>query len=66
MQKFTKRKLNMLNVEKLRERYEQLVPRTKKVEMKTTGDLREDLAKITKKVVLQDQVKRIMEEIENL
>ena len=56
----------MLNVEKLRERYEQLVPRTKKVEMKTTGDLREDLAKITKKVVLQDQVKRIMEEIENL
>jgi hypothetical protein len=56
----------MLNIKQLKERYQQLVPPTKKVELKTTGDLREDLARITKKVVLQDQVKRIMIEIENL
>jgi hypothetical protein len=60
-----RKKLNMpVNIEKLKTRYQQLVG--KRVEFKPTEDLPEQLAKITKKVVLQDQVKRIMEEIENL
>jgi hypothetical protein len=56
----------MINIEKLRKRYEELQPPTKKVEIKPTGDFYEDLAKIGKKADLQAQVKRIMLEIESL
>jgi hypothetical protein len=65
MQKSIERKLNMpTDISKLKDRYRELVG--KRVEFKPTEDLPEQLAKITKKELLKQQIKNIWKEIESL